>query len=285
MKHHSIRYLLFVFFLLALPTGVLSQEEPVGWVTEVSGEVVVINPVDGKRTDVERGTEIYRSHTVETGYSGTVTIELRDGSAIRVDRNSRIKVVDFLYSEEKEVNRSYFRLFQGTVRGILNSLFGKDSEMTIETPTSIAGVKGSDIVVWIENGQTLVALNEGRGFVRHLDERFPEVLWLKPGWMIRVAKGKPPGKPFLIPQHIKKRILKFHIKRHPELIKKLKRLKRVERKRLLERLKKVPKPLRPQIEKNILPPGLKEPHREEKKKRPHRPHREVPPLIPLPPQR
>ncbi len=228
MRGGRVLYTL-VFLLLALPLRVFSVDEPVGWVTEVSGRVTVIQPEEERPYSVEEGTEIYIEDTIETGPAGTVTIELRDGSAIRIGENSTLKVVDFLYSEENRVNRSFFKLLKGGVRGILNGLFGEDSEMSFETPTSVAGVKGSDLFIWIEDGHTLVALNEGRGFVRHLDKRFPEVVWLKQGWMIRVVPKLPPGKPFIIPPHIKKRILKFHIKRHRELIKKLKRLKKFKR--------------------------------------------------------
>ncbi len=227
-------YTVLLFFLLALPLEAFSEDEPVGWVTEVSGVATVAGPEE-EPSEVENGTEIYMSDTIETEPSSSVTIELRDGSAIRVGEDSTLKVVDFLYREERGINRSLFKLLEGSVRGMLNSLFGEDSEMSFETPTSIAGVKGSDLLVWIEDGHTLVALNEGRGFVRHRDARFPEVVWLKRGWMIKVAKELPPGKPFLMPPHVKKRILKFQIKRHRELIKKLKKLKKLKRRKLLKR--------------------------------------------------
>lgn len=226
-------FFLFVFaFIFCVESH---AEDNIGWVTDLKGRAEILNPPDKNKTVLEPGSPVYAGSEISTGKDSSVTIEFDDDSLLTIGPESRVKITEWLYSSTQKKNRSSFKIFTGRARGILNSLFGSDSAMTFETPASIAGVKGSDITVWIEDGDVFAAVSEGVGFMRSVDKRFLDEIRIKSGYMARARKGERVKAAFAMTSIARERVKEFHIKRNKELIQKLRRAREVRIKEFLKK--------------------------------------------------
>lgn len=236
-----ICYLAVFLSLLIVPKLSLAEEstsgaiieaevEGIGWVTEVEGRVKLIPATGGEDIVLAEGIEIFLNDEISTSTNASAMIELNDGSVIALAPLSRIKATSFIYDEEAKKNKSYLKLFAGSVRGLLKDLFGTSSKMSFETDTSVVGVKGSDISVWFEDGDTVVAVNEGRGFIKSMDRKFPGSASIKAGFMARGSDGTAVKRAVAIPDNIKTKINKLKVKRKKSLVNKFKKKKEKERK-------------------------------------------------------
>lgn len=229
----------------------LRDVESIGYVTSVKGSAMVSTelPAEGDNEEeiegggegdtltkrVIEGAPVFLKDLFETGPESMLTIEFNDDSLLTVSSDSRIRIEDWVYSEEEKKNRSYFKFFAGTVRGILKDRFPGGSEMSFETPTAVTGVKGSDITVWIEDGESLAAVREGHGYLRHLDKEFPGEVRLIAGYMSKVRAGQAPSARVLYSEKVRKKISKIKVERKGKLLRKLRKL----REKKLEHLKEL----------------------------------------------
>jgi hypothetical protein len=229
----KIKFFTLIVFIsiLAVWSPVRAQEaeeaeepENIGWVTEVTGRATVLHPFKDKPEGVEQGSPVFLEDEINTSVGANITVQFDDGSVITLGSDTRLKISEWVYRKAGKENRSYFKLFKGRVRGLLKNLFGGFSEMKVETPTSIVGVKGSDLSVWIEDGETFAAVLEGEGFIRHIERgRFPGEVKIKAGHMVSVRKGRAVKKSFRIPRDVGGKIKKLRVKRHKRLIKKFRK--------------------------------------------------------------
>lgn len=246
----SIFYLVLFLSLLVIPNLTLAEtdgstadelttttanaEEPaqgIGWVTEVEGRTKIVSRADEEPKRLTVGMEVFLDDEVSTSTNGRVMIELNDGSVVTLAPLSRIRITSFIYNEETKKNKSYLKLFAGSVRGLLRNLFGSSSEMSFETKTSVAGVKGSDISVWLEGDETVVAVNEGMGFIKSRDKKFPGSARIKAGFMARGKGGVAVKRAFAISDETKVKINKLKVKRKKSLVNKFKKKKAKELKK------------------------------------------------------
>ncbi|MFZ3072312.1 MAG: FecR family protein [Thermodesulfobacteriota bacterium] len=225
----------FIFAFLFMLCVESRAGDNIGWVTDLKGRAEILNPQDKDKTVLESGAPIYAGSEISTGKDSSVTIELDDDSLLTIGPGSRVKITEWLYSSSQKKNRSVFRIFSGRARGILNSIFGKNSAMSFETSTSVAGVNGSDMTVWIEDEETFAAVSEGEGFMKSLDKSFDEEVKIESGYMAGGKKGERIKAAFVMTEKARERIREFNIKRNKELIQKLRNAREEKRKELLKK--------------------------------------------------
>jgi len=246
--------------LYCLAEETAEEEENIGWVTEISGSATITKPSTGERLAMAEGTEVFQGDEIETSPDANVTIQFEDDSIVTVAGGSKMEVSSFVYDKEQSRNASYFKLFYGRMRGLLNSLFSDNSEMSIETENSVAGVRGSDISVWIENGETVAAVTEGHGFIKHRDKRFAKLVKLRAGQMMRARRAMALGRPDMIPDRVKEHIRKLPVRKKAKLMKKLRENKRIKLKKRMELRKKMLK--NNAVKRKVLKNKLREKRRE-----------------------
>ncbi|MCK5237604.1 MAG: FecR domain-containing protein [Deltaproteobacteria bacterium] len=221
--------------------------ENIGWVTNLSGEAYIVRSWSEMREGVKVGTSVYINDSITTTDLTELTIEFDDDSAVAVGSNTHLIINEYVYDVESKENRSLFNLLKGSVRGYLNDLFGSRSQMSFKTTTSLVGVKGSDISVWVEDDESIVAVNEGHGFIRDIIKKDSPEIKIQGGYMVIFGPGKKVGRPVKISKKIQERILKLKIKRYARLIKKLKKkrikhlLKKKKKKEFIKKYKEIKK--------------------------------------------
>lgn len=147
----------------------LDDEAPIATVIEVEGAVSVIRdqgtPEERVMSPVKRGLWLFRGDQIWTGEDGWLELQFEDTARVLVVPNSRVEVVSGLVREVDEETQRVLptlRLLLGRVYAHVAGALSRLRSFSIETPTAIAGVRGTIFAVDVGlTGRTLVSVQEG----------------------------------------------------------------------------------------------------------------------------
>lgn len=130
--------------------------------TRVRGSVAVRS---GSKVQVVKTGEIVRNgQTIQTSGSGYAEVQFRDGSIIKVYPNSRYLIAEEASAKDKNPSKSM--LISGSAGfelGSLNKLKKDNEKFILYTPTSVAGIRGTEFVVQNDkNGRSQMLVTEGK---------------------------------------------------------------------------------------------------------------------------
>lgn len=197
--------LLSVLVVMTLASSAIAAEQA-GTAEQVSGLVRV------ERGDssafLRQGEPVHVGDRIRTGANATVRILFVDDSTISLSRNSHLEVTEYLFDPEQG-RRSALSLWMGRARATV-SRFAGDSDIRVNTPTAVAGVRGTDFVIEVapagdeypdagpeespELYSTEVVVISGTVAVSSLLAELGEVL-LSAGTGTSVGSGAPPTPP------------------------------------------------------------------------------------------
>jgi FecR protein len=160
------------------------------------------------------GDALFKGDTLKTDAGVKAQIQLSDDSLINVGPHSSLKMKDYLLDPSRSRRRYSIKALAGSIRFIIAKLFRnkfsgvetswQNSDVAIETPTSIAGVRGTDLVVTIIRPEEVeVAVLDGLVSVRN---RFGVVL-LGPNQFSRIRRGARPAPPSALPPHMREGLI------------------------------------------------------------------------------
>mgnify|MGYP001210572820 CR=1 FL=1 len=101
---------------------------------------------------------IYEKDEIITGASGELSIQLSSGVLVKISSGSKL-VIDGIARSNQNTDLA-IRLENGTILGQA-SKDGKKLDMKIQSPTAIAGVRGTEFIIDANQEQTSVLVNEG----------------------------------------------------------------------------------------------------------------------------
>lgn len=230
--NNYFKSILFILAFVLAPLNAISATtigENSGWVTEVEGLKGFIEYSPEDLVKAAQGVQVFVGDTIYTGRGTTITIQLQDDTVISVGENTKVEISEYVLDDTNKQNRSLLSLFSGRLRAVLNDYFANsNSSLTIQTESTVAGVKGSDISVWIDGDETVAAVTEGIGFI---EERVVKKgdkkkrRELKAGYMASLKKGKRLSRKKKISKKINKKIGKLKPKKRKDLIKKFRQKK------------------------------------------------------------
>lgn len=103
---------------------------------------------------------ILSGQIVETGENSRVDLQFRDGVQFRVGPDSKILLKDSKILSGENFTRVLIEMKKGKVYTKVDRL-SKDSSFEVSTPTSIAGVRGTDFLTKVEGNKTEVLVAGG----------------------------------------------------------------------------------------------------------------------------
>ena len=89
---------------------------------------------------------IYKKDVLQTGANGSLGVTFDDETTLSLSANARIVVDEFVYETGAKGNKAVFNIARGTV-AFVASLVAKSGDMTITTPTSTLGIRGTTGVI------------------------------------------------------------------------------------------------------------------------------------------
>jgi hypothetical protein len=89
-----------------------------------------------------KGEIIGTGDIIQTGNDSLAHLEFSDGSLINIQANTSFQIKTLVTEGNK--NRSIFKIVLGTISVFVNKITGKEQDYEVETPTSVASVRGTE---------------------------------------------------------------------------------------------------------------------------------------------
>lgn len=180
-------FLTAVVVAFALLPGI-APAEPVGTFTRIEGSVDILRPSELSALKPTVGDPVSMGDAIRTKRNGKAEIKFRDETVIQLAPETRITIDEYSFRGTDTRERGLLGLLRGKVRAIVSKVKGavmpvsrSDASFNIKTPTAIAGVKGSQLIVYYERGVTGVIFIEGEGFIHS---------HVKPERVVKVRRGQ-----------------------------------------------------------------------------------------------
>lgn len=182
--------ILIVFlFALSLCTNARAQDNSVGIVTALSGEVTATD--SGGTETLTEGDPVFMGDIIRTGPDSGVKIVFKDESLISLGDDTELEINEFVYTPTQR--KSIANVAKGKVRGIISNIKDRDSQVEFRTKNAVAGIKGTTL--YIDANGEIFGVREG--FV-DVSGRVPgsKVVSLGPNEYTQIVGGNPvPPKP------------------------------------------------------------------------------------------
>lgn len=156
MKQRLLFAISFLIILLIATTVFAQQKEPMATVRLINGSLQI------KRSDTEKweigtlGMMLFSGDQIKTGENSKAYILFTDATQVKMNASSLLTI------EGKREEKSLVKKLQLKVGEIWAKVTRQDSPMQVETPTSVASVKGTEFDVLVdEDGNTWVFVFEG----------------------------------------------------------------------------------------------------------------------------
>lgn len=150
-----MRNIVLILLILTMLTGLCFASSPVALVLKTKGEISLMR--SNEQISIKEGTPVYNEDKLVSGDESFALIKFVDGGATMKLFANSIMTVNAEKSEDK-LNKSMF-LQVGNAFSKVNK--GK-GEYKIETPTTVASVKGTEGFIFVdEDGKTLIITIKG----------------------------------------------------------------------------------------------------------------------------
>ena len=133
------------FAFAAAPTPTTS----VGQIKNVTGQVTILR--NNNQQPAKAGDLVELADVVTTGAHSSVGITLIDNSRLSVGPNSRIEIKQFRYNPTTQEGESVTEIRRGTLAIVSGQIAKRSPDaMTVQTPTTILGVRGTTFAVKVD---------------------------------------------------------------------------------------------------------------------------------------
>lgn len=154
-------WILCVLLAVVLFLPFTATATPVGVVTAIEGRADITRGDDPARP-ADLGDEVHIGDFLRTMSKSRVEVTFIDDSVTRLAPLSRLRVTEYLFDASER--RGTFDLLRGTVQSVVASAT-PDSYFEVNTPTAVAGVRGTQFFVYFRDGVTGGASREGTFYV------------------------------------------------------------------------------------------------------------------------
>lgn len=137
---------------LTIPVALLKITPVAGKVTFLKGDVSMGARAGGVRHQLVAGEQITAGNRIVTGSGGSLEVSYADGSSFLVRPNSTVDVVRSLKQGEYNLLRNIF-LQAGELINRLKKATGMEQRYQIETPSAVAGARGTEFRVGVDASQ------------------------------------------------------------------------------------------------------------------------------------
>ncbi len=203
-----------IMFLILIGCGKRENKPEFGIITFYSGQIKI--NINGKISKPKLKLILRDNDTVITGDKSRLDIQLGNFGIIRVNQNSEIQMRVIL----KNVKNYLTKLKTGEILCNLKKL-KKNQEFNVETPTAVAGVRGTTFLVKSKEDKSEIAVADGK---------------------VEVASKKEPEKKSIVTKNQSAQITK--ISKLPKVLKNLnlsdlKKLKNFKKTKIIKNIKSI----------------------------------------------
>jgi len=168
-----------------------AQALHVGTVRNSTAGDVVRRQGQGPETALRGDDDIDTGDIMSTGQTGRLQIVLSDGSLLNLGPGSTLRIVKY----QPQPHQAAIELSAGHLRAWVVKLSESSSSWSVQTPTAMAEVVGTDLIVEAQPHATTVYGIEGLISVRNIDPTVNGHVILYPGQFTSVAPRAVPTDP------------------------------------------------------------------------------------------
>jgi hypothetical protein len=160
---HIFRLLSAMFVLLFMVRPLLANEEPVGSVVALRGDVTAVNPA-GARRSLAVKSKIYLADTINTGRRGRVQMMFDDNTLISLGPNTEMQIAEYRWNPDKKTGAMKTRVSQGVFR-IMGGAITQAAPLNFntETPAGTIGIRGSMYAGKVSGSSLHLLFQGGKG--------------------------------------------------------------------------------------------------------------------------
>src|SRR5262245_6419785 len=122
-----------------------SADDAVGQIATLQGGATVTRGKTAAAA-LKVSDAVYKNDVLATGANAALGVTFDDETTLSLSANARIVVDEFVYEKGAKGNKSVLNIARGTV-AFVASLVAKTGDMTITTPTSTLGIRGTTGVI------------------------------------------------------------------------------------------------------------------------------------------
>ncbi len=186
MNMLKIKLILILLLFITIPA--FAQDDSIGIVSSLQGEVVVVrNDSDLK---VFQGMKVYLGDYFETGDDSGVKIVFIDDTLITLSDNTDLEITEFIYNPEER--KTVSNITKGKMRAFVQKFKGESSVVEYRTENAVAGVKGTSLFIDVLNN--IISVIEGEIYVRSLVDETKEII-LQAGQYTHIGPDGIPSAP------------------------------------------------------------------------------------------
>lgn len=145
---------------LRIPLPWLQRQPDPARVVTLSGQVQHISGNDGRKRTLTADTLVRVGDEIISG-AGSATVELADGSQVRISPNSRLIFNRLTQYGKSGMVDTRLRLDHGEVHTKVRPVIEGGARFEIETPSAVAAVRGTVFAMQAEPGTTRLQVTEG----------------------------------------------------------------------------------------------------------------------------
>jgi len=160
MKLKILSILIIASTLVCFPKN-KAKPSKAGIITFMSGDVQILNKELVARK-IRLKEKILAQETIITGERSVAVFQVKDLGIFRVSQNSKLHLISLW-------NNSEFQLKQGGIFSNINKL-RKDQTFSVKTPTTVAGVRGTQFLVTSKNKNPQFFVSSGKIEVKILNK-------------------------------------------------------------------------------------------------------------------
>jgi hypothetical protein len=159
-----------------------------GIINFITGDVKIV--ADGKTVSANVGDKITQGMVVKTGTKAIADIYF-EGSVIRILEKSSVVMKELVknLADSKELTELYVE--NGKVFSKVTRKLTEGEKFRVNTPTAVAGVRGTEFLVSEEDGKSNIACIEGTVAVKEFAADDSTYVDVEAGKEANVEKGKP----------------------------------------------------------------------------------------------
>ena len=186
------------------------QSEPLGTVAASQGEVSIARaaPPPGQVVPVRAGVpeQLFAGDVIKTGLNAKARLLLRDDSFLTLAEETELEITKALFEPAAGLRSTTVRLLHGVARAVVPpNAPHPDSRFTMETPTAVIGVRGSELILQV-NEETLAICALGPCEAWNVDPIIQVVVNLNTGQFTIVRPGETPTDPRPVPPGLLERL-------------------------------------------------------------------------------
>lgn len=181
-KYFLLFLIIFIIVIIGIIWFVASSDDTVKAQLIIESGIVEIKHQGGNWQYAENGLFLIQSDAIRTGNNSSASIILFESSIIRLDNNTEIKLEKAIKLAKQTTIK--IRQESGKTWNTLLKISGIDS-YEVQTPTTVASVRGTTFYVEIlNNGTTVIGVIRGNVTIKRIADN--EIIFLKEDEMVYV---------------------------------------------------------------------------------------------------